>query len=94
MLRAKLSPLYQDNKPWMKKDSKGLFDVTMGSFDGAWTAELIGQYMLHRLQHLNINIGLYRDDGLGVSHLKLRLLEQNLYAALCIKVDSDRMRLP
>ena len=41
------------------------FDVTMGSYDGAETCELVGLYLLSQLQHININVGLYRDDGLA-----------------------------
>ncbi|GFO44660.1 inositol hexakisphosphate and diphosphoinositol-pentakisphosphate kinase 2 [Plakobranchus ocellatus] len=39
----------------------------MGSFDGAETCELVGLYLLSQLKNLNINIGLYRDDGLAVT---------------------------
>ena len=44
-----------------------LFDVTMGSFDGAEICELVGLYLLHKLQPLldMKNTGLYRDDGLA-----------------------------
>ena len=38
----------------------------MGSFDGAETCELIGLFILSQLQNLNINVGLYRDDGLAI----------------------------
>ena len=27
--------LFEDNEPWIKKDSNGDFDVTMGSYSGA-----------------------------------------------------------
>ena len=37
----------------------------MGSFDGAETCELVGLYLLSLLQDLGVDIGLYRDDGLG-----------------------------
>ena len=40
--------------------------MAMGSFDGAQCCELVGLYMLSCLQHLNMNVGLYRDDALGV----------------------------
>ena len=43
------------------------FDVTMGSYDGAEICELVGLYLLSQLQNLNINVGLYRDDGLAVT---------------------------
>ena len=39
----------------------------MGSYDGAETCELAGSFLLSQLQELNINIGLYRDDGLVIS---------------------------
>ena len=42
-----------------------MFDVTMGSYDGAETCELIGLYMLSLIKPiLNDKVGLYRDDGL------------------------------
>ena len=39
------------------------FDVTMGSYDGTETSELVGSFLLSQLQNLDVNIGLYRDDG-------------------------------
>ena len=47
ILQAKKSLLYNTGEPWGKKSSSGLFDVTMGSFDGAETRELVGVYLLH-----------------------------------------------
>ena len=38
----------------------------MGSFDGAEVCELVGLYLLAQMEELNINIGIYRDDGLAV----------------------------
>ena len=53
--------------PYGKKVT-GLFDVTMGSYDGCELCELVGLYVLHRLKEKfpEIDFGLYRDDGLGV----------------------------
>ena len=53
-----------DGTAWSKKE--GLFDVTMGSFDGAETCELVGLYLLSKLSQIlpTSKIGLYRDDGL------------------------------
>ena len=48
---------------------------TMGSFDGAETCELIGLYLLSQLQHLNINVGIYRDDGLAICNRTPRQTE-------------------
>ena len=64
---SKQSMLFNKGSTWCKRGNS-LFDVTMGSYDGAETCELIGLYLLSQLNHLNINIGLYRDDGLAVSH--------------------------
>ena len=43
-----------------------MFDVTMGSFDGAEVCELIGLFLLNNLseKYGKKNVGLYRDDGL------------------------------
>ena len=45
------------------------FDVTMGSWDGAETCDLVGLFLLSELQIVGINMGLYRDDGLGISDM-------------------------
>ncbi|GFR92822.1 hypothetical protein ElyMa_000876800 [Elysia marginata] len=63
---AKRTTLYKDGQPWCKTGSN--FDVTMGSFDGAETCELVGLYLLSQLQHLEIKVELYRDDGLAVTN--------------------------
>ena len=66
IIHAKRSLLFSDNTPWEKKASNDRFDVTMGSFDGAETCELVGRYILSLLtQKYGSNIGLYRDDGLS-----------------------------
>ena len=46
----------------------GLFDVTMGAYDGAQITDLVGLLMLHKLQENipQINFALCRDDGIGV----------------------------
>ena len=51
----------------MKRKS-GIFDVTMGAYDGAEVCELVGMYLLSILSAKceKENIGLYRDDGLAV----------------------------
>ena len=71
---AKQNLLYSGETPWVKKS--GLFDVTMGSYDGAETCELIVVYMLTHLKPICGNdIGLYRDDGLAVSHDTPQMVE-------------------
>ena len=57
----------------MKKQS-GLFDVTMGAYDGAEACELVGTYMLSLIseKHNKKDFGVYCDDGLGVVKTKSR----------------------
>ena len=66
------SVLFNDGKPWTKKDSNSLFDVTMGSYDGAEICELVGLFILNKLEQKfgKENIGLYRDDGLAIMKSK------------------------
>ena len=51
----------------MKKDS-GLFDVTMGAYDGAEVCELEGTCLLYKLslKYNKNDIGFYRYDGLAI----------------------------
>ena len=44
-MHARKSHLFNQDHVWIKKDG-GLFDVTMGAFDGAEVCELIGTYLL------------------------------------------------
>ena len=64
ILHAKRSLLFSNDSSWEKKSSNDLFDVTMGSFDGAETCELVSCYLLSLLiNKYGQNIGLYCDDG-------------------------------
>ena len=65
---ARKSLLFDKDIPWEKKESQNMFDVTMGSYDGAEVCELVGLLILHKLGNLYQanDIGLYRDDGLSV----------------------------
>ena len=64
---ARKSLLYDKNNVWIKKVG-GLFDVTMGAYDGAEVCELVGTFMLSKIanKYRKNDIGLYRDDGLAV----------------------------
>ena len=52
----------------MEKKDGGIFDVTMGAYDGAEVCELVGTFLLDTLseKYDKNNIGLYRDDGLAI----------------------------
>ena len=57
----------------MKKD--GLFNVTVGAYDGAEVCELVGIFSLDKISVKYKNsIGLYHDNGLSVFK-KLNLKE-------------------
>ena len=71
ILSTKSGILFSKDQAWAKKGSQS-FDVTMGSWDGAEVCDLVGMFLLSQLKHLNLNIGLYRDDGLAVSNLRPR----------------------
>ena len=76
ILHAKKSLLYDSGDSWGKKASSNLFDVTMGSYDGAETCELVGAFLLHNIKEkYGNNFGLYRDDGLGISNASPRQVE-------------------
>ena len=66
IMHSKSSLLFTKGKTWKKKS--GLFDVTMGSFDGAETCEIVALYLLSKLSKVipPSQLGLYRDDGLGM----------------------------
>ena len=54
-----------------------MFDVTMGSYDGAETCELIGLYMLSLIgPKFRNQVGFYRDDGLAVCNATPREIEK------------------
>ena len=64
ILQARKSLLFNANHTWIKKEG-GLFDVTMGAYDGAEVCELVGTFLLHLIGAKYKNVGLYRDDGLS-----------------------------
>ena len=75
ILQTKIAPLFFNNQCWIKKGSKA-FDVSMGSWDGAEVSDIVGLYLLSQLQDVGFDLGLYRDDGLGVTSLTPRLAEK------------------
>ena len=62
------SLLFHHNVEWKKKTTTSCFDVIMGSYDGAEICELVGTFILSKLENIigKKNTGLYRDDGLVV----------------------------
>ena len=68
IIHTKRTVIFSKDEPWKKKNSDTGLDITMGSYDGAKCCELVVVYMLSLLQPIcGTTIGLYRDDGLGIS---------------------------
>ena len=75
MVESKNSLLFKDGKTWTKKGDSS-FDVAQGSYDGAETCELVGLFVLDELSKIRgLDVGLYRDDGLGVTRAPPRQAE-------------------
>ena len=50
IMQSRNTLLFNKNKPWAKKSGNEEFDVLMGYFDGAELCEIIGIYILMKLQ--------------------------------------------
>ena len=63
---ARNSLLFNNEKPWVERNNQSMFDVTMGSYDGAEICELVGLFILNELSKAlgKDRVGLYRDDQL------------------------------
>ena len=70
--QSRKSLLFSNQQAQIKKES-GLFDVTVGAYDGAEVCELVCSFLLHQLsdKYNKKDIGLYRDDGLAVFKNKI-----------------------
>lgn len=68
IMHCRKSLLYDNDIAWAKKNNNNMFDVTMGSYDGAEICELVGLFLLNTLseKYGKDNLGLYRDDGLAL----------------------------
>lgn len=95
IIHAKRSLLYHQNTLWTKKDTANMFDVTMGSYDGAETYELIGLYKLSLIgPKFTIQVGLYCDDGLAVCNVTPREIEKiNLEVSNAFKANGLKIAI-
>ena len=74
---ARKALLFHGGTSWVKRNNNSMFDVTMGSFDGAEICDLVGLFLLQDLAK-NLgkkHVGLYRDDGLAIIQSKNARLE-------------------
>ena len=67
-MQSRKALLSQNSEPWVKKLGNENCDVPMGCYDGHEVHELAGSFILKkRISIVNkSDVGLYRDDGLGV----------------------------
>ena len=66
----------------MENEGQSLFDITMGGYPGAEKSDLVGLYLLDKIKHLEMNPGMFRDDGIAVSSLSKKYNE-NLKKEIC-----------
>ena len=64
---ARKSLFFDGSHTWIKNQG-GLFDLSMGAYDGAEMCELVGTHILNLLlkKYNKHDSGLYRDDGLAL----------------------------
>ena len=80
----------------MEEENNTKFDVTMGG--GTETCEVVGSFLLPQIQHLDINVGLYRDDGLAISNapprdtdnIKKKICRIFSYKGLRIMIEANK----
>lgn len=94
ILHTKKSLLFSNQEAWEKKGGEnGAFDVTMGSYDGAETCELVTTFLLHQMKEkIGENIGLYRDDGLAVINGTPRTVE-NIKKEICKIFSENNLKI-
>ena len=96
IMHAKQTLLFSNDEPWRKKDNNNsLFDVPMGSYDGAETCEIVVCYLLHQIKEEfgnELSVGLYRDDGLAISHGAPREIE-NQKKAICKIFEANNLKI-
>ena len=95
IMHSRKTLLFNGDEVWVKKNGKPLFDVAMGSMDGAEIAEAVGLLILFRLgKIMNAKeVGLYRDDLLAaiagsksaIERLKKRIIA--LFKEMDLKID-------
>ena len=95
-MHSRKSLLFHQDPAWVKKGDSRLFDVTMGSYNGAEVCELVGLYILNRLseKYDKESTGFYRDDGLAVfSNIsgpqadRMKKDIKRIFIELCLKIE-------
>ena len=67
-MQARKTLLFEETRPWIKDSGDKDSNVPMGCFDGAEICELVGTFIQSKLTNIinKEDVGLYRDDGLGI----------------------------
>ena len=67
-MQATKTFLFKGTTSWIKKSGDEDFDVPTRCFDGSEICELVGTYIQSNLTNImnKEDVGLYRDDGLGI----------------------------
>ena len=94
IFHSKKTLLFNNGSPWAKKNNNDLFDIPMGSYDGAEACELVVCYMLGQLKEElhNAPLGLYRDDGLMVAYGSPRQIE-NTKKKICELFSKNNLQI-
>jgi hypothetical protein len=67
IIHSRKTFLFLEEDAWVKKSGED-FDVPMGGYDSAEVSDLVGLYILNKIEAVipQEHVGLYRDDGLAV----------------------------
>ena len=52
IMHSRKSILIHNGSPWVKKDNDGMFNITMGSFDGTEVCKLVGLFIFRKWKTL------------------------------------------
>ena len=76
IMHSRKSLLFDKNESWAKKGNANLFDVSMGSFDGAEVCELVGLLALSKLKTMGQPLSdmEVRDQGTGFARCFVKFL--------------------
>ena len=92
IINTKKTLLFHHQQPWMKKNREEDFEVPMGCYDGAEICELVGTFIFNKISPImqeQNNVGLYRDDGLGIFRNLSITLTTNITSANYLDVNFD-----
>ena len=92
--QTKKSLLCSDGEIWTKKENSD-FDNAMGGYDSAEVCDLVGLYLLSKFDTIDVEAGLYRDDGLAIVDLNkyTRRQVENFKKSICRIFQENGLRI-